>query len=509
MPDKACFGMFSPSQVMALLRSSTSSNEASSVKRCSQPPPSKAKNAEGPSAPFKAWRARWHSEPLLGTVTEKKEECPEWIATKLNERPKSVKSLEIFSGFDSSFKTVARYLELVAVDADGPPPEKIDIFAEDPKSPGPQRRSCLYSNISSRHFTGNVDDDDRTDYIIGLGSARARTSDGEDIYICHLAHEKPERLLALAMGYKLVLYAAHKKSLKNIVEDARAWEQENEARRQKATKGQYQLFTLSMGTSHAWWEQAGSKDARSIDSIFLQKEMKEEIIADFKKFHLDETEKWYARHGLPYRRNYLFYGPPGTGKTSMIRCLAGELGFPAYFIVLSDGMKTQALIRALRKVPSGALMVLEDVDSLFSRERESKITHSTLTFSGLLNALDGMIAKTKVVTVMTTNHIESLDPALIRAGRVDRRFEFPYPNKKQLQDLFKSYYPDCDPKLSEDFVKKIVERKEKSARSIATLQQLFLRNRENTAEECLKDIPSFFESFYPNDEPFAASRIYN
>lgn len=212
-----------------------------------------------------------------------------------------------------------------------------------------------------------------------------------------------------------------------------------------------------------------SKKSRAMDYLFLKEGVKLQIVSDFQKFHLPSTVEWYTTHGLFYRRNYLFYGPPGTGKTSMIRCLPRELRLSAYFLILTDQLETQGLVAALRQIPPNSMIVLEDVDALFNEERKSKSDQSPLTFSGLLNSLDGMLAKTGVVTVMTTNHIDRLDPALIRAGRVDRRFEFSYPSDEQLVELFKSYYPECDSVLSIAFAKHISEREEPSARSIASL----------------------------------------
>lgn len=133
-------------------------------------------------------RSKWHLEPLLGTVTEKKEECPSWIAKKLSTPASAVTSLEIFSGFDTTFRTVARYLELVAVNGDAPPPDKIDALAEKPAAPGPQRKICSYSDINVNPWS---DDDPQVDYIVGLGNVRARTSGGDDVFASQMAFEQP------------------------------------------------------------------------------------------------------------------------------------------------------------------------------------------------------------------------------------------------------------------------------------------------------------------------------
>lgn len=97
---------------------------------------------------------------------------------------------------------------------------------------------------------------------------------------------------------------------------------------------------------------------------------------------------------------------------------------------------------------------------------------------------------------MTTNHIDRLDPALIRAGRVDRKFEFGLPDKKQMAKFFKSFYPDAEDSLAELFAESVWARPEKEARSIATLQEHFIFTRENTAQECFDLLETFFKEFY-------------
>ena len=98
-----------------------------------------------------------------------------------------------------------------------------------------------------------------------------------------------------------------------------------------------------------------------------------------------------------------------------------------------------------------------------------------------------------VLTVMTTNHPERLDPALVRAGRIDRKFEFKKPKNKQFVDMFKSFYADAPEELAQEFADIIVNRKEKESRSIATLMELFIYARQSTARECVDKI----EEFYP------------
>lgn len=166
------------------------------------------------------------------------------------------------------------------------------------------------------------------------------------------------------------------------------------------------------------------------------------LVDDMGDFLSDETSHFYQMHGIPYKRSYLFYGVPGTGKTSMIQALAGKYGrnlcylSPTHPELTDDSLKT-----AIERAPRNAIIILEDVDALFGKKREKKIQQSPLTFSGLLNALDGVGNHDGLIFVLTTNFKEELDEALIRDGRVDVRVRFDYCTPQQIEQLFENFYP--------------------------------------------------------------------
>jgi len=83
------------------------------------------------------------------------------------------------------------------------------------------------------------------------------------------------------------------------------------------------------------------------------------------------------------------------------------------------------------------------VDALFGKNREKKIHQSPLTFSGLLNALDGVGNHEGLIFVLTTNFKEQLDAALIRDGRVDYRLRFDHCTPEQMEMMFDNFYPQC------------------------------------------------------------------
>ena len=230
---------------------------------------------------------------------------------------------------------------------------------------------------------------------------------------------------------------------------------------------------------HRWgihWTKVQSKKCRPLDSVVLGDGIAEKLVADIQKF--SQNEEWYKKKGIPYRRGYLLYGPPGTGKTSFTQAIAGALGYNICYLNLSGNrLDDDGLNRALNVTPAKSIILLEDIDGIFV-DRESVNMSSyygkRVTFSGLLNALDGVRSQEGRILFMTTNHREKLDPALLRPGRADFQVQLNNASQMQLKTLFTKFYPGED-KMAEKFCKRLPEFKV----SMAKLQGYFLQHRSN------------------------------
>lgn len=145
---------------------------------------------------------------------------------------------------------------------------------------------------------------------------------------------------------------------------------------------------------HRWgigWTKAQVKKPRNLDSVVLDRKMADKIKADIIKFQ--NSMEWYQKNGIPYRRGYLLHGPPGTGKTSLTQAIAGDLNLNICIMNLSGGdLDDDGLVRALNDAPNRSIILLEDIDAIFvERHAVSPFHHQrSVTFSGLLNALDGV-----------------------------------------------------------------------------------------------------------------------
>ena len=185
-----------------------------------------------------------------------------------------------------------------------------------------------------------------------------------------------------------------------------------------------------------------SKKPRSIDSVVLDHGLCKDLIEDARKFL--ESGKWYSDLGIPYRRGYLLYGPPGCGKTSFCQVLAGALRLDVCILSLSNkGMDDNGLAGLMRDAPRHSVVILEDVDAVFANRelQRSAGDAAGITFSGLLNAIDGVASQEGRLFMMTTNHIERLDPALIRPGRCDVRVLVSNASRDQMAGMFLRFFP--------------------------------------------------------------------
>ena len=190
----------------------------------------------------------------------------------------------------------------------------------------------------------------------------------------------------------------------------------------------------------------------------------------------------------------------GTGKTSLITALAGQMKLSIYIVSLTcAGLTDELLLKLFNTTVHNSILLLEDIDTVFDivntntntshskHTAESVASHAkgtphyhrsrtdasagisgplesdspdvlpsrtlvrddsdgaaaargSLTFAGVLNAIDGIAAQTGRLLFMTTNHRERLDPALIRPGRIDYQLKFESATKDQIKRLFLNFY---------------------------------------------------------------------
>jgi hypothetical protein len=259
------------------------------------------------------------------------------------------------------------------------------------------------------------------------------------------------------------------------------------------------IAIYSFNCQNMHWYVECNRNKRPLSSIIMEPTLKQRVVDDIRGFL--EARAWYAKFGLPYKRTLLLWGPPGSGKTSLIQAVAAHFRRNVCFMTPANPLMTDdAFKHAMQRAPQRSVLVLEDIDSLFGPDRK-KTDKIPLSFSGLLNGLDGLGAAEGQIVIMTTNHPERLDPALIRAGRVDLKVEMPHASPQQKRDLFLMFYPGEE--AHADAFAARVNAFERPL-SMAGLQNHFIRHRLSDAATAATDID--FDSL-PDGAPVSKAEL--
>lgn len=210
---------------------------------------------------------------------------------------------------------------------------------------------------------------------------------------------------------------------------------------------------------------------RYMDTVFMNPETKNEISNSIKSFV--NRKDWYEENFVPYHYGILLYGPPGTGKSTLIRAIISEY---------SESVEKQVNIQYLRSIReineirqetyelelSPKIIIVEDIDASVLKRRtdaenknEKQLSadgdmpirryDEKISLSDVLNTMDGVSNLENVIYIFTTNHIEHLDPALVRPGRIDKLIKVDLPGRDEY-DQFMFYH--FKKHIPEDFVVK-------------------------------------------------------
>ncbi|XP_021856068.1 AAA-ATPase ASD, mitochondrial-like [Spinacia oleracea] len=233
----------------------------------------------------------------------------------------------------------------------------------------------------------------------------------------------------------------------------------------KIRNRQRKLYT----NNGAQWSHVVFEHPASFETLAMEPSKKREVIEDLITF--SKGEEFYARIGRAWKRGYLLYGPPGTGKSTMIAAMANLLNYDIYDLELTAVKDNTELRRLLIETSSKSIIVIEDIDcsrdltgqrkkkqdrgedidniadqdkkkamTMLAREEQDAST-SKVTLSGLLNFIDGLWSACggERLIVFTTNHVDKLDPALIRRGRMDKHVQLSYCGYEAFKILAKNY----------------------------------------------------------------------
>ncbi|XP_072958633.1 AAA-ATPase ASD, mitochondrial-like [Typha angustifolia] len=217
------------------------------------------------------------------------------------------------------------------------------------------------------------------------------------------------------------------------------------------------------GYKKSTWSHVVFEHPSTFDTLAMHPDRKKDLIDDLTAFR--NGKDYYAKIGKAWKRGYLLFGPPGTGKSTMIAAIANFLDYDVYDLELTSVKNNTELRKLFIDTTGKSIIVVEDIDcslDLTGKRKSKKKTdsdedaeekkklppgmddkeeNSKVTLSGLLNFIDGLWSACggERIIVFTTNHIEKLDPALIRKGRMDKHIEMSYCGFEAFKVLAKNY----------------------------------------------------------------------
>merc|ERR1711871_1413023 len=181
---------------------------------------------------------------------------------------------------------------------------------------------------------------------------------------------------------------------------------------------------------------------KDIGGLDVQKqEMREAVELPLTQFEL------YRQIGIDPPRGVLMYGPPGTGKTMMAKAVANSTTASFISVVgsefvqkyLGEGPRMVRDVFRLARENSPAIIFIDEIDAIATKRFDAQTGADREVQRILLelrNQMDGFDQATNVKVIMATNRADTLDPALLRPGRLDRKIEFPHPDRRQKRMVF-------------------------------------------------------------------------
>ncbi|GKV41475.1 hypothetical protein SLEP1_g49006 [Rubroshorea leprosula] len=245
-----------------------------------------------------------------------------------------------------------------------------------------------------------------------------------------------------------------------------------------------------------WWcpSAVNIDHPMTFETLAMDADLKKNILDDLNSFI--NGKEYYKKIGRLWKRGYLLYGPPGTGKSSLIAAMANHLNFDIYNLNLSAVKSDSVLEDLLLQVSNRSIIVVEDIDctiKLQNREAGEQVDsfpRVQVTLSGLLNAIDGLLSccANERIVVFTTNYKERIDPALLRAGRMDRHICLSYCTFSTFKQLAANYLNI----FNHDHFGRVEELIENAKASPAEVAGELMKSKD--PEVCLEGLIAFLES---------------
>lgn len=206
----------------------------------------------------------------------------------------------------------------------------------------------------------------------------------------------------------------------------------------------------------------------------------------------------YEEIGVKPPKGVILYGEPGTGKTLLAKAVANETSATFFRVVGSELIQKYSgegpkLVRELFRLAnehSPSIVFIDEIDAIGHKRIDTSSggkREVQRTMLELLNQLDGFDTNSEVKVILATNRIESLDPALIRPGRIDRKIYFPYPDTVTKRRIFQIHTSKMNMNEDVDLEEFIMSKDELSGADIKAIATeaglLALRDRRKKVSQ--------------------------
>jgi len=192
------------------------------------------------------------------------------------------------------------------------------------------------------------------------------------------------------------------------------------------------------------WNNNGKIPKRNISNIYMDTKTKNEISELIANFYSSKYKERTTRLGIKPSLTILLEGPPGVGKTSMITALASKYNKSISTFQISPNTSNNDISLAFRYIRNNSWLIIEDFDSIFHASGQRELSNTSITFSTLLNVLDGHQRKPGLVVFLTTNKGHMVKGVIDRPGRIDRRFSFRKLEKPYILQMIQNFFNETD-----------------------------------------------------------------
>ncbi|KAK3126616.1 hypothetical protein QOZ80_7AG0559390 [Eleusine coracana subsp. coracana] len=319
-------------------------------------------------------------------------------------------------------------------------------------------------------------------------------------------------------AYRLVFHQRHRdlvveSYLPHVCREGRALMAANRRRKLYTNTGERYRKSL--------WSHVVLDHPSTFATLAMDPAKKQEIMDDLDAFK--SSREYYRRIGKAWKRGYLLYGPPGTGKSTMVAAMANHLDYDIYDVELTSVHSNTDLRKLFIETRAKSVIVVEDIDCSLdltgqrakTKKAEAEAANnnkvggkdgkedpnaSKVTLSGLLNFIDGLWSACggERIIVFTTNHVDRLDPALIRRGRMDKHIEMSYCCFQAFKFLAKNYL-DVDAHPLFDAVSTLLREVDITPADVAEL--LMPKRADEDVDACLAGLVEALEKAKAEKKP--------